>query len=161
LWDEAAATLPPLPGIDVDAYRRDLLARYQNAALPHKTWQIAMDGSQKLPQRLLNPARERLRAGASIAHLALAVAAWMRYAGGVDERRGAIDVRDPLAAQFKAICADAGDADPDARVRGLLSLAAIFGDDLPADPRFVEAVADWHRQLARDGVQAVLNTHFA
>ena len=161
LWDEAGATLPPLPGIDIGAYRRDLLARYQNAALPHKTWQIAMDGSQKLPQRLLNPARERLEAGAPIAHLALAVAGWMRYAGGVDERGAAIDVRDPLAAQFKAICAGAGDADPDARVRGLLALAPIFGDDLPADPRFVEAVAGWYRKLARNGVQAVLNTHFA
>ena len=120
-----------------------------------------MDGSQKLPQRLLNPARERLEAGAPIAHLALAVAGWMRYAGGVDERGAAIDVRDPLAAQFKAICAGAGDADPDARVRGLLALAPIFGDDLPADPRFVEAVAGWYRKLARNGVQAVLNTHFA
>ncbi|MBK8741502.1 MAG: mannitol dehydrogenase family protein [Betaproteobacteria bacterium] len=161
LWDESGATLPPLPGIDIGAYRRDLLARYQNAALPHKTWQIAMDGSQKLPQRLLNPARERLQADASIAHLALAVAGWMRYVGGVDERGAAIDVRDPLAAQCKAICANAGNADPDARVRGLLALAPIFGEDLPADPRFVEAVAGWHRKLARDGVQAVLNAHFA
>ena len=69
--------------------------------------------------------------------------------------------RDPLAARIKAICAGAGDTDPDARVRGLLALAPIFGEDLPADPRFVEAVAGWHRKLARDGVQAVLNAHFA
>ena len=161
LWDESGATLPPLPGIDIAQYRRDLLARYQNAALPHRTWQIAMDGSQKLPQRLLHPARERLQAGGSIEHLALAVAGWMRYAGGVDERGQPIDVRDPLAAEFKALCADAGDTDLDARVRGLLSLAAIFGEDLPANPRFVEAVTGWHRKLARDGVQLVLNTHFS
>jgi len=161
LWDESGATLPPLPGIDIAHYRRDLLARYQNAALPHKTWQIAMDGSQKLPQRLLHPARERLQAGGSISHLALAVAGWMRYVGGVDERGQSIDVRDPLAVQCKAICANAGDADPDARVRGLLSLSAIFGDDLPANPHFVDAVTAWHRKLAHDGVQHVLNTHFS
>lgn len=161
LWDESGATLPPLPGADIGAYRRDLMLRYQNAALPHKTWQIAMDGSQKLPQRLLNPARERLQTDATIAHLALAVAGWMRYVGGVDEQGRAIDVRDPLAASFKQICAAAGDADPDARVGGLLSLSAIFGNDLPADPRFVDAVAGWHRKLARDGVQHVLNTHFS
>ena len=161
LWDESGATLPPLPGIDIAQYRRDLLARYQNAALPHKTWQIAMDGSQKLPQRLLHPARERLQAGGSISHLALAVAGWMRYVGGVDERGQPIDVRDPLGLQFKAICANAGDADPDARVRGLLSLSPIFGDDLPANPRFVDAVTNWHRKLAHDGVQHVLNTHFS
>jgi fructuronate reductase len=161
LWDESGATLQPLPGIDVAQYRRDLLARFQNAALPHKTWQIAMDGSQKLPQRLLHPARERLQAGASIGHLALAVAGWMRYVGGVDASGKPIDVRDPLAGQFKVICASAGDADPDLRVRGLLALSAVFGDDLPVCPQFVAAVTDWYRKLARDGVQHVLNSQFS
>ena len=159
LWDESAATLPPLPGIDIARYRRDLLARYQNAVLPHRTWQIAMDGSQKLPQRLLNPARDRLAAGASIAHLALAVAGWMRYVGGVDERGEPIDVRDPLAAECRSRLDAAGGA-PDARVRALLSISAIFGDDLPAEPRFVDALAGWYRQLARVGVQGVLTSHF-
>ena len=59
------------------------------------------------------------------------------------------------------MCAGAGDAAPDARVRGLLSLSAIFGDDLPGNPAFTGAVAGWHRKLARDGVQFVLNTHFS
>ena len=161
LWDESETTLLALPGIDIAQYRRDLLARFQNAALPHKTWQIAMDGSQKLPQRLLQPARERLQAGASIEHLALAVAGWMRYVGAADERGQAIDVRDPLAGQFKAVCDSASAADPDARVRGLLSLTAVFGDDLRLNPRFVGAVLAWHRKLAQDGVQSVLSTHFA
>src|SRR3546814_471388 len=53
LWDEAEATLSPPPGLDVAAYRRDLMARFANPALMHRTRQIAMDGSQKLPQRLL------------------------------------------------------------------------------------------------------------
>ncbi len=79
----------------------------------------------------------------------------------MDERGRPIDVRDPLGSQFKAICANAGDAGPDARVRGLLSLAAIFGEDLPGNPRFVDAVTDWHRKLAHAGVQPVLNTHFS
>ncbi len=61
---EAAPTLPPLPGLDLAAYRRDLIARFRNPALRHRTWQIAMDGSQKLPQRLLNTIRARLAAGA-------------------------------------------------------------------------------------------------
>ena len=160
LWDEAGATLPLLPGIDLACYRRDLLARYRNAALPHRTWQIAMDGSQKLPQRLLHPARERLLTGAPIAHLALAVAGWMRYVDGIDERGQPIDIRDPLAAEFKRIVDGTSRTDPDARVRGLLSLRAIFGDDLPADRRFVDAVSGWYRELARDGVRHVLDAHF-
>ena len=159
LWDEAQATLPALPGVDHDRYRRDLLARYRNAALPHRTWQIAMDGSQKLPQRLLAPIRDCLRAGAPIVHLALAVAGWMRYVAGTDERGAPIDVRDPLAAEFASRCA--ANADPDARVRSLLAIEAIYGDDLPADARFVDAVAGWHRALVVDGVQRVLDTRFA
>src|SRR5258706_15206565 len=53
LRDEVAATLPALPGLDLDEYRARLLERFANPALQHKTAQIAMDGSQKLPQRLL------------------------------------------------------------------------------------------------------------
>ncbi len=33
------------------------IARYSNPALRHRTWQIAMDGSQKLPQRMLDSVR--------------------------------------------------------------------------------------------------------
>ena len=54
-----------------------LVERFGNPALPHRTQQIAMDGSQKLPQRLLNTVRDRLAAGGIYAHLALAVAGWM------------------------------------------------------------------------------------
>ena len=161
MWDETGATLPPLAGIDIAQYRRDLLARYRNAALPHRTWQIAMDGSQKLPQRLLQPIRERLLADAPIAHLALAVAGWMRYVGGTDERGKPIDIRDPLVSEFSRIAGSAAGSDPDERVHALLSLTAIFGDDLPGNRRFVDAVTGWHRELARDGVQQVLSTHFS
>ena len=91
LWrDEIIPTLTPPPGEDLDAYARALLARFENPAIRHRTWQIAMDGSQKLPQRLLGTIRERLKAGAPIDHLALGVAAWMRYVTGTDEK-GALD----------------------------------------------------------------------
>src|SRR5262245_64832620 len=83
--DEIAPTLAPPAGFDLERYSRDLLARFRNPALNHRTWQIAMDGSQKLPPRLLGTVRDRLAAGQPIAGLALAIAAWMRYAGGIDE----------------------------------------------------------------------------
>ncbi|RZJ00115.1 MAG: mannitol dehydrogenase family protein, partial [Brevundimonas sp.] len=53
LWDEAERTLSPPPGLDIPTYRTELMARFSNSALQHRTRQIAMDGSQKLPQRLL------------------------------------------------------------------------------------------------------------
>ena len=60
--EEIAPTLPPLPGLDLAQYQERLLQRFANPALRHQTRQIAMDGSQKLPQRLLDTARARLRA---------------------------------------------------------------------------------------------------
>jgi fructuronate reductase len=135
---EAAPTLPPLPGLDLTAYRRDLIARFRNPALRHRTWQIAMDGSQKLPQRLLNTIRARLAAKAPFARLALGVAAWMRYATGLDEKGAVIDVRDPLAARIKQLTRSVGDAS--ALSAAYLDLSEVFGADLPADPRFRDAV---------------------
>ena len=85
LWDEAEATLSPPPGLDVAAYRRALMARFADPALQHRTRQIAMDGSQKLPQRLLAPIAARRERGLGVEMLALAVAAWMRWQGGRDD----------------------------------------------------------------------------
>src|SRR4029079_19370094 len=53
VMDEAEPTFPAPSGADVAGYKRALLERFRNPALRHRTWQIAMDGSQKLPQRRL------------------------------------------------------------------------------------------------------------
>lgn len=77
LRDEIASTLPALPGLQHAACRAQLLARFANPALAHPTQQIAMDGPQKLPQRLLGSVRDRLAAGAPLPRLALGIAAWL------------------------------------------------------------------------------------
>src|SRR6201999_956240 len=71
MLEEVAPTLPLIPNFDADAYVRSLLQRFANPALRHRTWQIAMDGSQKLPQRLLGTISDRLAAGRSFERLAL------------------------------------------------------------------------------------------
>lgn len=153
--EEAGPTLHLPPGADLDGYKTALLERFRNPALRHRTWQIAMDGTQKLPQRLLGTARDRLAAGLPIDRLALGVAAWMRYAAGVDEQGHTIDVRDPMADRLAAIAAGAGD-DPDRLADGLLGLTAVFGTDLPADPRFTGPVRAALRRLFSEGARAVL-----
>ncbi len=95
--EEVTPTLRMPAGADLAPYKAALLERFANPALKHRTWQIAMDGSQKLPQRFLATIRDRLAAGAPFDRLALGVAAWMRYVRGVDETGAPIDVRDPLA----------------------------------------------------------------
>jgi fructuronate reductase len=148
--DEVTPTLKLPPGVDVAAYRSALLERFRNPALPHRTQQIAMDGSQKLPQRLLGTVRDNLAAGRSIELASLAVAGWMRYASGSDESGHEIKVSDPLASEFAGI-ATAHRGDPAALARALLGLRAIFGEDLPADPRFAGKVTRWLQALYAGG----------
>jgi len=138
---EATPTLPPLPEIDLDAYKIALLDRFANPALKHRTWQIAMDGSQKLPQRLLAPIRENLSAGRPFDRAAFAVAGWMRYAAGIDEAGQGIDVRDPLQKVFTRIRQKAG-LDPDGLAAEFLQIREVFGDDLPGNERFVRCVRE-------------------
>lgn len=157
LMAEAAPTLRVPSSVDLAGYRDALVERFANPALPHRTWQIAMDGSQKLPQRLLGTVRENLAAGRPIVRLTLAVAAWMRYATGVDERGAAIDVRDPLGEQFRAI-AQRLRGDPDALCDAFLGLRAVFGDDLPAQPRFAGGVREWLAALYREGAARTVAT---
>ena len=108
LMEESAPTLTMPRGTDLATYCALLLTRFSNTALQHRTWQIAMDGSQKLPQRLLGTMRDRLAKGLPIDTHALAVAGWMRYVTATDEQGRSIDVRDPLATQLAAIAATSG-----------------------------------------------------
>lgn len=152
--EEVTPTLHLPAGVDVAAYKRALRERFANPALRHRTWQIAMDGSQKLPQRLVATARDRLAAGAPIPLLALGIAGWMRYVTGRDEQGNAIDVRDPLAARLKALADEAG---PDAArlAPALLSVREVFAD-LGADPRFAGAVRDALARLMSRGAAATV-----
>ena len=148
--DEVSPTLKLPAGVDVAAYRDALVVRFANPALPHRTWQIAMDGSQKLPQRLLGTVRDNLAAGRKIELLCLAIAGWMRYVTGTDESGREIKVSDPMAPEFARIAA-AHRGNPPALAREYLSLRAVFGQDLPADARFATLVTDRLSELFRDG----------
>jgi fructuronate reductase len=136
---EVTPTLMVPPGADIESYKQALLRRFRNPGLRHRTWQIAMDGSQKLPQRLLGTIRDRLVAGAPIDGLALGVAAWMRYVTGIDEKGQPIDVRDPLRDELRAR-ADAAGRDAGKLATALLAVEKIFGRDLPANATFSTAV---------------------
>jgi fructuronate reductase len=139
LMEEATPTLSVPPSTDLSAYKTALIRRFKNPALKHRTWQIAMDGSQKLPQRLLGTIRDCLRLGLPFDHLTLGVAAWMRYVTGVDEKGRAIDIHDPLATHFREITDVAG-SDAKRLVPALLEVEPIFGKDLRSDSRFSATV---------------------
>lgn len=154
--EEAAPSLAMPRGVDVGAYIAALLERFRNPALRHRTWQIAMDGSQKLPQRLLNTARWRLARDLPLPCIALGVAAWMRYVTGVDEKGHPIDVRDPLRDELEARCRAAG-RDAHRLAASLLAIEKIFGRDLPQDQRFVSAVTAALDDLLRHGAATTVS----
>ncbi|TPQ34064.1 mannitol dehydrogenase [Bradyrhizobium guangdongense] len=151
VMEEAAVTLTMPAGTDLTAYRASLLKRFANPALHHRTWQIAMDGSQKLPQRLLGAMQDRLNRNLPIATHALAVAGWMRYVTATDERGRAIDVRDPLAKEFAAIASGTGPI-AERLAPALLGVAKVFGP-FGADPRFRDAVTSALHSLYADGAR--------
>jgi fructuronate reductase len=103
LWAEAIPTLPEGGGLDPQAYTAKLADRFANTALAHRTAQIANDGSQKLPQRIVASALERVAAGAPSGHLMLAVAAWIAAAEARGEMLPTGHFTDPLDEGLAAI----------------------------------------------------------
>jgi fructuronate reductase len=159
---EIAPTLPVSAGLDPTLYAERLLARFADPALRHRTHQIAMDGSQKLPQRLLDSVRDRLAADAPIDRLALAIAGWIRFLRGVDEQGDVHPIDDPLRDALAVLLAQAdaaaGTAGGDAaaerrRIDTVCRFAPVFGA-LGEDPRFVDAVARQAFSLRTRGVLA-------
>jgi fructuronate reductase len=149
MTDEIIPTLN-MPATNLTGYRDALLARFANPALKHRTYQIAMDGTQKLPQRLLGTIRDRLQHGQPINRLALGVAAWMRYITGIAEDGAPIDVQDPMAKRLRNI-ADSAKNEPIRLTVGLLTVAEVFGRDLPRNEVFREAVTAHLKSLFDHG----------
>lgn len=156
LWrDEITPTVPVPEGEDLPTYTATLMARYRDPGIRHRTWQIAMDGSQKLPQRLLGTIRDNLAMGRIPHGLCLAVAAWMRYVGGVDEAGQPIDVRDPLADQLKVAC-DRANGAPET-VSTLLAMQEIFGHDLASHTEIKTAVTNAYAKLEANGAKRTVH----
>lgn len=124
LWqDELILTItPPPPGMDLDAYAAALLDRYRNPAIAHQLRQIAMDGSQKLPQRILDPLFENRAAGRACDGLLRVLAGWMVFLDR--EVKAGRAIADPLADVLTPIAGRA--QTPAALVEGLLGVQAVF-----------------------------------
>ncbi|GAB4540241.1 MAG: mannitol dehydrogenase family protein [Roseibium sp.] len=153
LWrNEIIPSFKAPPGVDLLAYADALFDRYANPAIRHRTWQIATDGSQKLPQRIRGTLKDNLAAGRRSPGLVTAVAAWMIYVGGTDLADRPIDVRDPMAERLQAL--SDGAADASAKVDGLLSVREIFDAELAGALR--SDIANAYRSLRADGVRSVL-----
>ena len=158
--NEIIPTLEVPEATDLFAYKDQLIERFKNPNIKHKTYQIAMDGSQKLPQRLLNTIRDRIAATADYHLLALAVAGWIRYACGINEQGEKIFIQDPLADRFAQIAAqDNGDVEQ--LVRQFTAITEIFGTDLARDTHFLEKLTQYLGQLFAEGAETTVTTTVA
>ena len=160
MTDEIAPVTPQPEGLDHGAYIEALLARFANPSLLHRTRQIAMDGSQKLPQRLLHTVRAQLERDGPIDGLALAVAAWIRYCLGRDEQGRAYEVDDPLAALFARVSAETPQ-EPRPIVERFLGFREVFGTDLPESRRFRDKVEESLASLLENGSAATVRASVA
>ena len=141
-------TLAAPRGLDLDSYMQAILKRFRNPALHHALAQIAGDGSQKLPIRLLGTIRDNLQAGRPIDRLCAPVAAWMQLV-----RRKALvgeQVVDPLARMLFEIgsrCQHRASTD----LPLFLALEQVFPPALASNERFMSALARAYDGTAEGG----------
>ncbi len=135
MTEEILPTLSLPDSFDRLAYRDQLLQRYANPALKHKTMQISADGSLKLPPRLLGTIADRIAAGASFSRLALGVAAWMRFLLRRTDSSSSYEISDPMAARLGDLASQSG-GDNVVLMNSLLDLREIFPAELAGHAGF-------------------------
>ncbi|AQU81939.1 MULTISPECIES: mannitol dehydrogenase family protein [unclassified Halomonas] len=155
MLEEAAPTLKMPEGIDLTAYADSLLARFANDSLRHRLQQIAMDGSQKLPQRWLSGALERSAAGLSSPCLALGMAAWIRYTDGEDLQGNRYPIDDPMAKRFAELHQTHGGNSAEL-INAFLAVDDVVPAVLAANQPFVDEVLSAYQVLTTDGLSGAL-----
>jgi mannitol 2-dehydrogenase len=144
---ETGPTLLPVPGIDLAAYKIQLLERFSNSKIKDTVDRVNADAPINL---LIDPIRDRLRGAAPVELLVLALAAWMRRVRGEDESGRPIHIVHPLVALLRSRAIEGG-ADP----RPLLAITSLFGE-LADYQAFVNALQRWLTLLYDVGAKATL-----
>ncbi|MEP2653220.1 MAG: mannitol dehydrogenase family protein [Paraglaciecola sp.] len=152
---EIIPTIEPPQGINLIEYSLDLLQRFSNPALNHRTYQIAMDGSQKVPQRLLHTIEDKLEQNTPFDGLCFAVAGWLRYSMGFDLKGDPIEVQDPLADElFNIQKHDFYDIDK--LIDGYLTFEKVFSKSLCESAVFRQKLTYWLGIILANGVETAL-----
>lgn len=145
---EIIPSFTPPKELDVIAYSEDILARFRNPAIRHLVAQIAWDGSQKLPMRILPIIEQNLKDGNRICLLSSAVVAWFVFI-----RKRFIDQEtlvDPLADKLLSIAKQCNNK-PEHDIGLLLSITEIFPVMLASNTDFIQQL-----EMAYENIQQVL-----
>ena len=155
----AQVTLPELQGIDLNSCRQELLERFRNPSIAHETFQIAMDGTEKLPQRILAPAVETLASGGDFRPFAFAVAAWMRYCLGRTEDGANHDLRDPRQPEIAARLAGCSTAEH--ICNALHQLPGLFDPSLKEEANWLGHIKESLGTMLADGMELAIQRQAA
>ena len=158
MWAEAIPTLPEDVGLKPESYTDELTKRFDNPALNHRTAQIANDGSQKLPQRIIATALERAEAGGACDHLMLAPAAWIAACEARGQALPAGHFTDPLDGELADIFAKGCHASETVRAR--VRYGRLCGRSQHRD-LLIDQASDIWTGCARSGAAAALEGDFA
>jgi fructuronate reductase len=154
MTQDLRSTISAPDGYDVLAYCDQLLHRFENPSLAHRTQQIAMDGTQKVPVRWLPALRASLDAGVELPHVERALAAWLHYLSGQRSESGvALTISDPGAATLGVRLRAAHNAND--AVRAALAHTSVFGE-MPWAESFMARLAKHLAILRNHGVAALL-----
>ncbi|MCC3762227.1 mannitol dehydrogenase family protein [Glycomyces sp. TRM65418] len=153
--EQIAPSFAPPDGQDTVAYGEDVLERFANPGIRHRCLQIAMDGSQKLPQRLFATIADLADADVARDLIALPLAAWTRFCSGRSDAGAELPLDDPLGDVIRRRLAAAG-PDPAARIDAILGFRQIVPEPVADDHQLRRAAAKWLRELDRHGVATTL-----
>lgn len=143
--------LAPAPGIDLERYKDSLTERFANRAIADQLERVCSDGSSKFPKYIVPTANQLIAEGQPLDRVALVVAAWALYLGGVDEQGRTYAIPDPRAAQCQARVVQR-----DGLAARVLGDETIFGTVIPASGAFVSAFQRLYDSLCEVGVSETL-----
>lgn len=143
----------PQPGA-LAAYRDSILRRFENSAMRHQLAQIAWDGSQKLPIRILGTVIDALRLGHPLARLTVPIAGWMHFVRA--RAQDDVAIIDPLARSLRALGQQTtGAANHDLPL--FFALPGVFPAVLTHEAQFTRALSDNYEVIAARGAVAALS----
>jgi fructuronate reductase len=155
----AMKTLNPLAEIDFIRYAEELIERFSDPSLAHKTKQIAMDGTEKIPQRIIEPAVHALNNKQDFRTYAFTIALWMRYTLEYSDNRSTYTVEDPRIEKIRLALKNI-EKKGEVISLTLHGLDSMFPDALLQNKEWMSTVAEILSAMLEKGVEQIVNEEF-
>jgi fructuronate reductase len=163
--EESGPSLITPVGFDLATYQQDIIERFQNDQIPYATQQVAMDGSQKMVQRIFAPIIDHIdqsddikndkqleRAGThKIKILTTVIASWLLYLRGETEQGESYSISDPLGDKLQAIVK--ANQEPASLLDALFSQTSVFPNQLTQNKAFVDLLTLTLHRIQQNGLR--------